>query len=429
VVSFQVSILGRMLLTMEINETNNLCRLVAGTALLMAAENQETASGVADLLQSIHAFQSGLEEKIRQSLEDRKHLAFEISRLNATLAHISESQRVEELNQSLEIKEQVTRKQLLLEKREHSLNRYFRTRNLVHKLRQFQPQDASAGHDPQWTFHLSFGNGGPLTQTLPQPHGVTATRKGDLVFADYEGHRVFRFSSQGIYKNHFGGFGNAPGHFKYPIYVQEDSREFLYVVDEKNRRVQKLTAEGSFVLSFGDHESPQQRLGPVFSLSIDSADHIWVPDSAHNRIQVYDANGTLQRTVQNETLREPVSVCCLENGEYLLGDRSEFLLKRFDPDGKLIRQLQRNEIAFAEIYFLAHDPEHGIFAADYWNNQILHLTPELEVVSLIRNGGRRAGQFGKVGGLAVHKNQLIVADFENYRIQAFDLLQTPPGKN
>ncbi len=426
VVGFQVSILRRMILTMEINETQNLCRLVTGTALLMVSENQKAHSELTNLLQSIDAFQSGLEAKIQQGLQNRKHLAFEVSRLNGDLTAINENNRVEELNQSLQMQDQMTQSQLRLEKLEHSLNRYFKIRNLLEKLLRFKEQIASeeqpnANPDPQSLFKFSFGNSGPLTQNLPQPHGISVTRSGDLIFADYENHRVCRFSNQGIYKQHFGHWGNAPGCFKYPIYVQEDGQDFLYVVDEKNTRVQKFTPEGNFKLSFGDREESGQRLGAIFSLSIDSKDQIWVPDASHNRIQIYNSEGKLVRTLQGENLDQPVSVCCLKNGDYLVGDRSDALLKHFSADGAFIRRLDKPGLGFDELYFLAHHPKHGIFATDYWNQQILHLNHTLEVISVMRNGGRRAGQFGKLGGLAVDGDRLLVADFENFRIQVFGL--------
>jgi hypothetical protein len=176
-------------------------------------------------------------------------------------------------------------------------------------------------------------------------------------------------------------------------------------------------------LSFGDQENEDQRLGPVFSLSIDTENQVWVADPSHNRIQIYSSNGKLIRCLQNEgespeDLQEPVSVCCMANGEILIGDKSIYLLKHFDADGEMRHGLKKEGLAFSEIYFLDSHPDHGIFATDYWNNQILHLNFKLEVISIAKNPGIRAGQLGKVGGLVISKDQLMVADFENFRVQA-----------
>ena len=264
-----------------------------------------------------------------------------------------------------------------------------------------------------------------MTRNLRQPYGIARTPQGDVIVTDYENHQVIRFSSQGIYKNHFGGFGNAPGFFNYPVNVQVDRQGFIYVADEKNTRIQKFTGEGKFLLSFGDHESDGQRLGPIFSLSIDPENRVWVADPSHNRIQIYSSKGEQLRSLEGgenpgQDLCEPASIDCLENGDYLIGDKSPYLLKLFGADGKLIRGIKKEGLGFGEIYFIASHPDHGVFATDYWSNRILHLSAQLDVISIFKHPGQRAGQFGKVGGLAILDDQLIVADFENFRVQVLE---------
>jgi hypothetical protein len=204
-----------------------------------------------------------------------------------------------------------------------------------------------------------------------------------------------------------------------------DRQGSIYVADEKNTRVQKFTGAGEFLLSFGDHESEDQRLGPIFSLSIDREDQVWVADPTHKRIQIYSPNGKKIRSLESQEssgqdLCEPVSIHCLEDGNYLVGDKSSYLLKLFDTNGNFIRGLKKEGLGFGEIYFIAGHPDHGIFATDYWSNRIIYLNAQLDVVSILNNPGQRAGQFGKVGGLAILNDQLIVADFENFRVQVVE---------
>jgi DNA-binding beta-propeller fold protein YncE len=422
VVAFQVSLLKRMVLTMEINEASNLFRLVIGASLMIASEGSAKTPETAEFLRRVHSFQSTLDDKIYHGMQERKTLAFEASRLGGLLHQIEENHEIGDLNKTLKIKDQLANIRPKQEKLDAILNRYFKTRNMIKKLLEFDeaPRMESASSLP---FKFSFANNGPITRHLLQPYGITQTQEGDFVLTDYENHQVVRFSSQGIYKNHFGGWGNSPGFFKYPVNVQVDSQGFLYVTDEKNTRIQKFTQEGKFLLSFGDQESEAQRLGPVFSLSIDTENQVWVADPSHNRIQIYSSNGERVRSLQNEgespdDLHEPVSVCCMANGDYLIGDKSPYLLKHFGADGKMKHGLKKEGLGFSEIYFLDSHPDHGIFATDYWNNQILHLNFQLEVLSISKNPGKRLGQLGKVGGLVISKDQLVVADFDNFRVQA-----------
>ncbi|MCH7623187.1 MAG: hypothetical protein IIB46_03810, partial [Nitrospinae bacterium] len=411
VVNFQVSILRRMALTMEINEANNLFRLVIGTGLLICSENNKDDPEASRLLKALNSFQADLEETINQALQERKTLSFENSRLNGILNTGNENKNIEELNQILEVKDQLATLLPTQEKMDAVLNRKFKVRNMMNKLLEFEktcePENASRQVSfPNLSCKFSFANSGPMTRNLRQPYGIARTPQGDVIVTDYENHQVIRFSSQGIYKNHFGGFGNAPGFFNYPVNVQVDRQGFIYVADEKNTRIQKFTGEGKFLLSFGDHESDGQRLGPIFSLSIDPENRVWVADPSHNRIQIYSSKGEQLRSLEGgenpgQDLCEPASIDCLENGDYLIGDKSPYLLKLFGADGKLIRGIKKEGLGFGEIYFIASHPDHGVFATDYWSNRILHLSAQLDVISIFKHPGQRAGQFGKVGGLAI----------------------------
>ena len=250
------------------------------------------------------------------------------------------------------------------------------------------------------------------------PQGLTHNSKGDLLVPDYENHRIHCYSLDGKYKFHFGTWGNTSGSFKYPIDLATDSHDNIYVIDEGNGVVKKFDAEGNFILQFEEGV-----LGHVFSLSIDFQGQIHIADLDNNRITIFDSNGkaTPLATEQSKNLQAPCSVFCLENGGTLVGDRSEFLLKHFDAAGKLINQVPREGLGFDEIYRIACDPKHGIFASDFWNNQIIHLNNNLEVIDIYRKQGNRTGELGKTAGLSIHNDRLAVSNFDGRKVQVFNL--------
>jgi DNA-binding beta-propeller fold protein YncE len=425
VVNFQVSVLKRMALTMEINEANNLFRLAVGIGLLVHENKAKSAPEAVRLLAALNSFHQDLEKTMQEGLEERKTLSFEDSRLNGILNAGAENKNIEALNQTLEVNDQLTALKPRQDNLDAVLNRNFKILNRVKHILAFEKTcalgNASQGENsPELQSKFSFANSGPLTRNLCQPYGIASTPENDIIITDYENHRVIRFSSQGIYKNHFGNLGNSPGFFNYPTDVSVDRNGFIYVADEQNTRVQKFTAQGEFLLSFGDQESDDQRLGPIFSLSIDRLNQVWVADPTHNRIQIYSSEGEQIRFPEIQDLSEPASIHCLENGDFLVGDRSSTLLKLFDNDGKLIRGLEKEGLGFGEIYFIASHHEHGFFATDYWSNRILHLNAQLDVISITNHPGQRRGQFGKIAGLAILNGQLIVADFENFRVQVLE---------
>jgi len=182
-----------------------------------------------------------------------------------------------------------------------------------------------------------------------------------------------------------------------------------------NREIKKFDRDGNFLFQFGRGD-----FGPIFSLSIDAQDHLWVAEPEHNRVRIFDSQGKVLQE-KNSNLKEPVSVYCLPKGEYLVGDRSESLLKYFDAQDNLIHETSKADLGVDEIYFLAWHPNHGVFASDFWNSQIAHLNHQLEVQNIYRKPGKRSGQLGKVGGLSIFNDQLAVANFDVGKVQIFDL--------
>ena len=237
---------------------------------------------------------------------------------------------------------------------------------------------------------------------------------------DHEHHQVHCFSQGGKYKFHFGTWGNTAENFKYPVNLSTDSQDNIYVIDEGNGLIKKFDAMVNFILNF-----EEGILGQVFSLSVDGKDRIHVADPENNRISVFDTNGkeiSLPFSAeQSNNLNSPCGVFCLNDGSTIIGDKSEFLLKHFDANGKLIRKIKREGLGFDEIYFITQDKEHGIFASDYWNNQIIHLDNNLQMVDIYRKLGNRFGELGKTGGLSIHKDRLAVSNFDGRKVQFFNL--------
>ena len=199
-----------------------------------------------------------------------------------------------------------------------------------------------------------------------------------------------------------------------------DSQNNIYVIDEGNGAIKKFDAMGNFILQF-----QEGILGHVFSLSIDSQDYIHVADPDNNRITVFDSHGkeSLQSFTaeQSKNLNEPCGVFCLKESGTIIGDRSECLLKHYDAKGNLINKVKKEGLDFDDIYFLACDPQYGIFASDFWHSQIIHLNSNLDVVDIYRKQGNRTGEIGKTAGLSIHNGRLAAANFDGRRVQVFNL--------
>ncbi len=418
VVQFQIGLLRRMALTLEINEARTLNRLIQGGALLLTLAD---AAANASWIDALNALASELAAKTAAARARRKALSFAISGLNGEMDNQNADQIAPDIDRAIELRDRLAAEQVELEIGEARLNRLLKNRQRVHKL-----QDAIAMHagvpasgapgSLQSAPLFAFGNTGSRSGHPLQAYGIAAHPSGGWIAADYESHRMCVFHPDATLAFHFGGWGNAPGKFKYPIAVAADSAGCLHIADEKNTRIQKFTAGGAHLLSYGDAGESGQPLGPVFDLDIDAADRIWVPDPAHDRVCVYDTEGRPVREFTARGLHRPAGVCCLEDGRIVIGDGSEHALKLFDPQGKEIAGLKKETADCGDIYALACHAGHGLFAADYWGGCILHLDTHLRVLAVHDNGG-----WGKVSGIAVIGDRLLVSDPERFRIEVFRL--------
>jgi DNA-binding beta-propeller fold protein YncE len=414
IMDFQLNLMRRMIKGIDINENLNMHRLIAGAAIARVLNSSQEVSNLFDELLS---YSEKLDRDTQKISRERKTKNFELLGCREQQKQLTSTQDISNLDASIKVEADIIELQATLERLELEFKRNTKTKNLMRLILNFAEISPVT---PQTAFKQSFSLnkvgseiGLPLT-----PQGLIHNSKGDLLVADYEQHHIYCYSPEGKYKFHFGTWGNTSGAFKYPINLATDSHDNIYVIDEGNGVVKKFDSEGNFILQFEEGV-----LGHVFSLSIDSQDQIHIADPDNNRISTFDSNGkaTPISTEQSNNLNAPCGVFCLEDGGTIVGDRSDFLLKHFDAAGKLINQVQQEGLGFDDIYFLACDPQHGIFGSDFWNNQIIHLNNNLEVVDIYRKQGNRTGGLGKTAGLSIHKGRLAVSNFDGRKVQVFNL--------
>ena len=429
IVNFQISLLRRMILTLEVNEDNNINRLIIGAALLASNKKMTQESSAKSFYESLAAYHSQEEIQVNRIAKEIKNLNFRLPNLKNQESNLNLEQNIEHLDLSIKLENEKEEIKNNLENLKFNFIRRSRICNRLSRLFDFLRQ-TSACNKKRSVFELvptltqSLTPMGPAIGALAQPMGLAFDTRGNLFCVDQENHHVSRISQSGICLARFGGWGNGPGKFQYPVSVQLDRHDNVYVVDMNNQRVQKFSPDGGLILTFGDCEKEGQRLGNVFSASIDNEDNLWVSDTVHHRIQVYDPNGKLISSVTPKDLKHPIGICCLKNEEYLVADQSEDLVKHYDLQGNLLASLKKKDTTFGDLYIMTFSNTHGIFASDHWSSRILHLDSSLNVQGVYGNSGRRVGQFNRIGWMDTYNDLLAVADMCNNRIQFFDAKKT-----
>ncbi len=429
VVNFQISLLHRMILTLDVNENHNINRLITGSALVANNGTASQEPSARSFFKNLAAYHSQEEIRVDLIAKQIKNSNFRISELKKQQSDLQLEQNANNVDQCLKLDEEIDITQKNLEFLKFNLIRQSRICNRLNGLFDFLRQKGLSEKERS-VFELAPAHMHSITPmnpdigTLTHPMGLAFDTTGSLFYVDQENHHVLRISQSGECLSKFGGWGNGPGKFQYPVSLQIDRQDNIYVVDMNNQRIQKFSPNGDFVLTFGDCKEEKQRLGVVFSSSIDNEDNLWVADTSHHRIQIYDSNGSLINSVAPKDLKHPVGICCLENGEYLVADQSEDLMKSYDSSGNLLARLNRKDIDFGDLYVSTFNQTYGIFASDHWSSRIIHLDPSLNVQGIYGNSGRRTGQFNRIGWMDTLDDLLAVADMCNNRIQIFDIKKT-----
>ena len=414
IMDFQLGLLRRMIRGIDTNENLNLHRLAAGTAVLKVLNPEDSK-----LFDEISSYSRNLDNKIREILDERRLRNFEWIPLREQQKQLASSSDISTIDNSINVEASIDEKKASVDRLELEFKKFTKTKSSIRQILNFLDATPPVPETPLKPV-FSVSKVGPEIGMLFYPQGLVHNSKGDLLVVDHEHHQIHCFSPEGKYKFHFGTWGNTAGNFRYPVNLATDSQDNIYVIDEGNGLIKKFDAMGNFILSF-----EEGILGQVFSLSVDGKDRIHIADPGNNRVSVFGMNGKEiplpYSEEQSNKLTEPCGIFCLDDGSTIIGDKSEFLLKHFDANGKLIRKIKREGLGFGDIYFIARDKEHGIFGSDYWHNQIIHLNDDLEMVDIYRRPGNRFGELGKTGGLSIHKGRLAVSNFDGRKVQFFDL--------
>ena len=138
---------------------------------------------------------------------------------------------------------------------------------------------------PKHRLLFSFGR----EQRLERPTGIAAA--GERVYVtDTAGHRVLVYRIRGSAAEplfHFGGRGDAPGQFNYPVDLAVSSDGKVYVNDSLNFRVQVFDAQGKALSSLGRPGDSSGSFQRSKGVALDSDGNLYVVDALFDTVQIF----------------------------------------------------------------------------------------------------------------------------------------------
>lgn len=287
---------------------------------------------------------------------------------------------------------------------------------------------------------------------------------GNVWIADYNNHRIAKFSSSGTCLALYGGLGSDNSHFKYPYGVSvgvdpgRGNREVVFVADSANTRIQEIGLDGSYIATMGVKGDPDQPL-TLRSLRRVVQDpetkHVWASDLWGFRVEefVEQAGGSwrpvqqipsppdLPPATSSAVFNEPRGLD-FSGGLVTVMDTVNQRFEQFETsNGNLVKTCgERGRFSGGDNWprGLAIDPATGdVWVADTKDSRINVIDPSVSdprkntckvVATLGGAQGAGAGQFDYPYAITIRGSDRIafVADTKNNRIVTWSVARKAP---
>jgi uncharacterized protein (TIGR03663 family) len=292
---------------------------------------------------------------------------------------------------------------------------------------------------------IVIGENGTGESQFNSPHGIALAPDGTLFVADTNNNRIQLFSSEGIFLNTWGTFGDINagsaliGTFNQPwaLAVSPDGK-FVYIVDTWNHRIQKFSTSGMPITMWGNPlydptaTSSFGLWGPR-GIAVDATGRVYVADTGNKRILVYNSDGEFIMQIGKEGIElgqfeEPVGLAFDAQGFLYVADTWNQRIQVFKPneDGSSYSPVRQWDIVgwFGESLdnkpYLGIDKQSHVFVTDPEACRIIEFSTDGTFVRTWGEFGIEATNIGMAAGLAVDaQGHVWVSDVVNNRLMRF----------
>ena len=213
--------------------------------------------------------------------------------------------------------------------------------------------------------------GDPETR-LKSPHGIGLDKDGNILIADQDASRVFRYTVKGKYLGDIGkGPGSEPGFFSEPREVRCDSNGNIFVTDSKGDRprIQVFNHDGEFLRIFAEKGRGSGQLLRAHGIGFDSSNRLFITDVDNMRINVYSSSGEFLYHIGNGFAYENMNPGEMNAPHGIFVDRSGDVFvnsyygptQKFSPEGAVLFAFGHGDPPDGPVYF------HSL-TGDRWGN-------------------------------------------------------------
>ena len=186
-----------------------------------------------------------------------------------------------------------------------------------------------------------FSQFGDKDGDLWWPVGINHDSSENIYVTDDWLHRVSVFDKEGNFLHRWGDRGTGDGQIEKPAGIALDKADNVYLVDSGNHRIQKFTREGKFLSKWGGLGSGQGQFNLPWGVTIDDKGDVFVADWRNDRIQKFTADGTFLAEfggpgTEAGEFQRPTGVGIDKHGDIYVADWGNDRVQALTPDGRHI---------------------------------------------------------------------------------------------
>lgn len=175
-----------------------------------------------------------------------------------------------------------------------------------------------------------------------------------------------------------GRFGMADGQFVWPMALDLDSGENIYVSDENQHRITVMDKDGQFVAKWGETGSDEGQLRGPAGLAVDGQDNLYVVDSQNHRVQKFTKDGLYlggwgtEGTAPGQ-FNKPWGICVDSGGNVYVADWKNDRVQKFTADGQFLVEFKETADGVGNLRRptdVAVDSDGDVYVADWGNHQV-----------------------------------------------------------
>lgn len=256
---------------------------------------------------------------------------------------------------------------------------------------------------------------------LKGPLAVALGNDGQIIVADSGNSKVQVFDHNGNLLKRFGQFGQGVGELNYPSSIAINSEGLIYVGDFNNNRIQVFSENGRLINTL-DKKKLGHTIAPL-ALTFDREDNLYIANRT-GEIMIFDRNGKRKLKFGRAGSKQghfsyPNGIAVGPSKKIYVSDSGNFRVQVFDPQGKLIKVIEQDQLKVAIPKGIAVDHKERIYLVDNFQHRVNVFDKDWKYLFNFAIRGLNEGELNYPNGIYVKDNKIYISDRENNRIAIF----------